>query len=105
MQVCDFGLSRVRQSTWMSNKSQAGTPGEHAASEPPAWLMLKLDSDWLQAYLSFDGHTSTRLLGLAFNTQVMELQGLSALTFWSSELIARRVLILPVQSPACCLHC
>ena len=25
-QVCDFGLSRVRQSTWMSAKSQAGTP-------------------------------------------------------------------------------
>ena len=25
-QVCDFGLSRVRRSTWMSNKSQAGTP-------------------------------------------------------------------------------
>ena len=25
-QVCDFGLSRVRRSTWMSAKSQAGTP-------------------------------------------------------------------------------
>ncbi|KAK9808194.1 hypothetical protein WJX73_007130 [Symbiochloris irregularis] len=26
VKVCDFGLSRVRQSTWMTNKSQAGTP-------------------------------------------------------------------------------
>ena len=26
MQVCDFGLSRVRRSTWLSSKSQAGTP-------------------------------------------------------------------------------
>ena len=26
LQVCDFGLSRVRRSTWMSAKSQAGTP-------------------------------------------------------------------------------
>ena len=26
LQVCDFGLSRVRQSTWLSSKSQAGTP-------------------------------------------------------------------------------
>ena len=25
-QVCDFGLSRVRRSTWLSSKSQAGTP-------------------------------------------------------------------------------
>lgn len=25
-QVCDFGLSRVRRSTWLSGKSQAGTP-------------------------------------------------------------------------------
>ena len=33
-QVCDFGLSRVRQSTWMSNKSQAGTPGEDCTSVP-----------------------------------------------------------------------
>jgi len=24
--VCDFGLSRVRRSTWLSSKSQAGTP-------------------------------------------------------------------------------
>jgi serine/threonine protein kinase len=26
VQVCDFGLSRVRRSTWLSSKSQAGTP-------------------------------------------------------------------------------
>ena len=26
LQVCDFGLSRVRRSTWLSGKSQAGTP-------------------------------------------------------------------------------
>eukprot|EP00887_Chlorella_sp_A99_P000196 scaffold13.g196.t1 len=26
VKVCDFGLSRVRRSTWMSTKSQAGTP-------------------------------------------------------------------------------
>lgn len=26
IQVCDFGLSRVRRSTWLSSKSQAGTP-------------------------------------------------------------------------------
>lgn len=26
IQVCDFGLSRVRRSTWISSKSQAGTP-------------------------------------------------------------------------------
>ncbi|KAK9814388.1 hypothetical protein WJX72_005059 [[Myrmecia] bisecta] len=26
VKVCDFGLSRVRRSTWLSSKSQAGTP-------------------------------------------------------------------------------
>ncbi|KAL3133959.1 hypothetical protein ABBQ32_008406 [Trebouxia sp. C0010 RCD-2024] len=26
IKVCDFGLSRVRRSTWLSSKSQAGTP-------------------------------------------------------------------------------
>lgn len=26
MQVCDFGLARIRSSTWMSGKSQGGTP-------------------------------------------------------------------------------
>lgn len=26
LQVCDFGLSRVRRSTWLTSRSQAGTP-------------------------------------------------------------------------------
>ncbi len=26
VKVCDFGLSRVRKSTWLTSRSQAGTP-------------------------------------------------------------------------------
>ena len=25
-QVCDFGLARIRSSTWMTGRSQGGTP-------------------------------------------------------------------------------
>lgn len=34
LQVCDFGLSRVRLSTVLSGKSQAGTPGESPPLAP-----------------------------------------------------------------------
>ena len=41
-QVCDFGLSKQRLSTWLSTKSQAGTP-EWTAPE-----VLRSQVRWLR---------------------------------------------------------
>lgn len=67
MQVCDFGLSRVRRSTWMSAKSQAGTP-EWTAPEvlrgqvSAAFLLGALDSSLLCAKRSTARRTLVSLM-------------------------------------------